>query len=757
MKQKKQPIWEKARKQKEKKVNNGTSFVGFLKYEWDRISDGGKALYSKVFRFGRKVSSANEERSTKKVKEQGTFKTAKGVFKEAWHTGKDLKKMLLFKIAESVIRGVGPYCKGLLYGSLSGLVSGSPRAVYKFYGIAGLEALRDRLGSICSFNGRIAERVLNVTHANATVGRLYEEILHKPRPYFKLNAPETLNGVVGDIVSAKNTLLNTSVDCLSKAVIFGISSASLFSINPGLAIGVLGAAVVASEFGGYSNSVFRKFRSKILSLENWVRKENNDSIKNTPLVQEANRIDFETYMMHRRLDKSSKAIQKVKYAEGKGALITEIIVSTLVDAGIIWVSTMDVLETRDIGRFALISMASWQMLWSGNALSEIWSKMRAETHKLIDASKKKITPKELERVMGLEKLSENDTKISVQNVSFSYPVVKDVTNMSLVEVMDRGGEIRRTENVIKNMSVEFDKGGLTAVVGTSGNGKSTLMSLIRHDYDPEEGQIFIGDKEIRTLSDEELNAQIAFVDQKLNFFDNNISYNLKYFKTDATEDELMEACKKAGFEADVAKFEDGLFRRIGQDGSTTSGGQKQRIALARTFLSDKPIVIMDEPTTGLDQKLSFIVVKTLKEMAQDRTVIMVTHNPTEVALADRVVVVENGTISADGKPMDLIRTSDFLQNMLTEEDIKNKRKLYNISINGENPMQTVARIVNTEAEGKVLSDTERMKKRKLLEAHKRAFVGVRKNALKSARVKEGKRLPEKNNMLNVSWNQSKEM
>ena len=169
--------------------------------------------------------------------------------------------------------------------------------------------------------------------------------------------------------------------------------------------------------------------------------------------------------------------------------------------------------------------------------------MQAGTHRLIDASKKLITPKELERVTGNEKLSERDTKISVQNVSFAYPLIKDVTDMSLVEAMDRNGEIRRTESVLKNMSVEFDKGGLTAVVGTSGNGKSTLMSLIRHDYDVQEGKIFIGDKEIRELSDRELNAQITFVDQKVHFFDDTVGYNLKYFKPGATEEELMEACK----------------------------------------------------------------------------------------------------------------------------------------------------------------------------------------------------------------------
>ena len=106
-------------------------------------------------------------------------------------------------------------------------------------------------------------------------------------------------------------------------------------------------------------------------------------------------------------------------------------------------------------------------------------------------------------------------------------------------------------------------------------------------------------------------------------------------------------------------------------------------------------------------------------------------------------MIEKGEIAADGKPMDLIKTSEFLRNVLTKDDIKNKNKLYQTSINGVNPMQEAATVLNEEANGKVLSDIERAEKRKLLEAHKRAYVGVRKKTLENQRRKEGKPLPEK--------------
>lgn len=731
-------------KTKDKKSNKIPNFAEYERERLKKMASDARKVAQELKSTGQKIGQDVLDAPEKKIKEQGTLKTSWEVFKEAWaKTGKDFRKSVGYKMGESVFQGLLPYCQNLLFGSLPGIVTGTSGATAKFFGAAALNVARQRLGDFCRFKSKMATIVLNDTHANAASSSIYKDILHKPRPYFKDNAPASLGGLTSEIVSAKNTLLNTSVECMSKAVIFGISSASLIAVDPMLAAGVFGVTVVTAEFGGFMNNAYRKLNSKMRSFSQKISKENSDSIKNTPLVQDTNRVDTETKQMENRLNKASKVTQKITYAKSKAYLKMRMAINIGMEGLIMAAAFADVVKTGDIGRFALISSASWQMMSSGNMLSEFWNEMQAGTHRLIDASKKLITPKELERVTGKEKLTEQDTKISVRNVNFAYPQIKDVTDMSLVEAMDRGGEIKRGENILKDLSIDFDKGGLTAVVGTSGNGKSTLMSLIRHDYDAQSGQIFIGDKEIRELSDDELNAHIAFVDQNVHFFDESVGYNLKYFKPDATDEELMQACEKAGFNSDIQKFDEGLLHKIGQDGSKLSGGQRQRLALARVFLTDKPIVIMDEPTTGLDPNLSLKIMKSLKDMARDKTVIMVTHNPTEVALSDRVVVVEKGEIAADGKPMDLIKTSEFLRNVLTKDDIKNKNKLYQTSINGINPMQEAATVLNEEANGKVLSDIERAEKRKLLEAHKRAYVGVRKKTIENERRKVGKPLPEK--------------
>lgn len=613
------------------------------------------------------------------------------------------------------------------------MVAGGAQGAARFFGAACAEVVRKRTGDVCRFKARMAQLVLNDTHSNAVLSSVFENILHKPRPYFKNNAPASLNGVASEIATAKNTLLNTSVDCFSQAVIFGISSASLLAVDPKLALGVLGVMAVTAEFGSYMNGAFRKLNSKLSLFKNRISRDNNDSIKNTPLVQDTNRVESETKAMKSRLEKSSSINQKVTYAKSKAYLKMRAAISVAMEGLIMAEAFADVAKTGDIGRFALISGAVWQMMESGNMLSGLWTDMQAGTHRLIDASKKLVTPKELDREIGKEKLSKENTQIRVENVSFAYPIVKDVTDMSLADVQSRDGEIKRTETILKDLNVTFDKGELTAVIGTSGNGKSTLMSLIRHDYDAQSGAIYIGDKEIRDISDEELNAHIAFVDQKVHFFDKSVAYNLKYFKPDASEEELMQACRMACFDTDVEKFKDGLSYRIGQDGAQLSGGQQQRLALARMFLMDKPIVIMDEPTTGLDPELSLKIMKSLKELAKDKTVIMVTHNPTEVALADRVVIVKNGEVTADGKPMDLVKTGKITRSVLSAEDVKIRRQQFQESVNGVRPEQEISEILKAEERG--LTDEEREHKGKLLRDHPKEFVNAYKQKMNKKRAK----------------------
>lgn len=146
-------------------------------------------------------------------------------------------------------------------------------------------------------------------------------------------------------------------------------------------------------------------------------------------------------------------------------------------------------------------------------------------------------------------------------------------------------------------------------------------------------------------------------------------------------------------------------------------------------------MIMDEPTTGLDPELSLKIMKSLKRLAKDKTVIMVTHNPTEVALADRVVMVKNGEVMADGKPMDLVKAGNITRSVLSADDVKIRRQQFQASVNGVRPEQEISEILKAEERG--LTDEERARKGKLLRDHPQEFVRAYKQQMCKKRAKNG--------------------
>ena len=707
-----------------KKDNQEKSYIS---YEQENVLNFAKNLKKRVS--GKKSNIENEG----SIREVSTLGMVKEIVKEAWQNSrKEFKRTIGSKVFSSVLQGLGPYSGKFLFGGLGDVALRTPGAILKTISFAGAETIRQRMYAYFNVKGKDAEFILTNSYSNSVKAKHNEEILKKPRPYFKKNDPGALSGIVESVANRRSNILKQSIEFGSSAIVFGIAITSMATVAPELALSVAGVTLATSRFGKYMNDRFRKFSNKYDSFVRKIDKENRDSVSNASLVQETSRVREEVDSIKTKMKRSSSISEKVNRSKSMGNLKFTSVVNVAMQAVITGAAIYDVWKTGDIGKFALINGASWQALSSGNNLSNVWNAIQGSVQSIIDIEKKLVTPLGLERETGDKSLSRNDTKIRVENVSFAYPEVGDVTD----KINDKNEEkIKKGKKVLENVSIEFDKGELTAIIGTSGHGKSTLMNLIRHDYDVDEGNIYIGDKEIREVSDEELNAHISFVEQKVHFFDNSLEYNLKYFKPDATKEELEQAVEKSGLKDDVDKFVGGMNFNIGWDGNNLSGGQKQRLALARAFLSDKPIVIMDEPTTGLDQELSLKVMKAVKEMAKEKTVIMVTHNPTEIALVDRVVMIKGGQIVADGSPYDLAR-ANMMGNVLTKEGIKNNENLYEKTIKGENPYKQVSELFGEE-EVRVLSDLERKEKRRLLEQNKEAYVRARKGAISKRRANRG--------------------
>lgn len=212
---------------------------------------------------------------------------------------------------------------------------------------------------------------------------------------------------------------------------------------------------------------------------------------------------------------------------------------------------------------------------------------------------------------------------------------------------------RKDAPILSHLSLRIAQGERIALVGATGAGKSTLVSLIPRFFDPTEGVITLDGRDLRDYTIESVRRQVAFVFQEPVLFAATIAENIGYGRRDATRAEIEYAAAQAGIHDIIAALPDGYDTILGERGETLSGGQRQCVAIARAIITDAPIVILDEPTTGLDAGSALLVLNALNRLMEGRTVIMITHQLQTITGVDRVVRLSNGTIVEDAAPMEL--------------------------------------------------------------------------------------------------------
>lgn len=209
-------------------------------------------------------------------------------------------------------------------------------------------------------------------------------------------------------------------------------------------------------------------------------------------------------------------------------------------------------------------------------------------------------------------------------------------------------------NVLKNVSLDIQKGKTYALVGPSGGGKTTICHLIPKFYDANEGEILIDGKNIDTITRRSLRSAIGIVQQDIYLFNASIKENILYGRLDATDEEVIEAAKRANIHDYVMSLEKGYDTQIGERGIKLSGGQKQRLSIARVFLKNPPILILDEATSALDNSTEILIQQSLDELCKGRTTIVVAHRLSTIKNADEIAVIEDGIITEKGSHDELM-------------------------------------------------------------------------------------------------------
>lgn len=231
-----------------------------------------------------------------------------------------------------------------------------------------------------------------------------------------------------------------------------------------------------------------------------------------------------------------------------------------------------------------------------------------------------------------------DNDIAFENIGFSY---------------------EKDEFKMENLSFDIDEKTMTALVGESGSGKTTITNLLLRFYDVQQGKITLGGVDIRDIPYDELLDRISIVMQNVQLFDNTIEENIRVGKKGATKEEIIKAAKKARIHDFIMNLPKGYKTDIGENGGILSGGQRQRISIARAFLKDAPILILDEMTSNVDPVNESLIQDAITELAKNRTVLVVAHHLKTIQKADQILVFQKGNLLEKGKHGELLEKDGY--------------------------------------------------------------------------------------------------
>ena len=310
-------------------------------------------------------------------------------------------------------------------------------------------------------------------------------------------------------------------------------------------------------------------------------------------------------------------------------------------------------------------------------LARLYGPLTALSNVRIDVMTSLVSFERVFEVLDLEPMVKNsdnakvlvtkEPRIEFKNVNFSYPRAEEISLASLESAAK--AETVQSGQVLRNLSFVAEPGTMTALVGPSGAGKTTISALMPRLYDVTEGAITIDGHDIRDLTLESLRDSIGVVMQDAHLFHESIAENLRYAKQDTTEAQMQAACEAAQIWNLIKSLPNGLDTMVGERGHRLSGGEKQRLAIARLLLKSPAVVILDEATAHLDSENEQLVHAALQTALKGRTSIVIAHRLSTVREADQILVLEKGSIVERGKHDDLVAKGGLYADLYNRQDL----------------------------------------------------------------------------------------
>ena len=289
------------------------------------------------------------------------------------------------------------------------------------------------------------------------------------------------------------------------------------------------------------------------------------------------------------------------------------------------------IEINNFFSFLAAMMLAYQPIRSLATLNMIAYQGSASANRIFSVIDKPINIKNDE---SLSNLKAKNCEIEFKNISFKYDTTK--------------------ERALNNINLKIDGGKITALVGQSGAGKSTIINLIPRFYDPQSGEIIIDNQNIKKINLNSLRKKIALVSQDVILFDDTLKNNISYSNPLATQKDIDEACKYAAADEFINRLPEKYETLVGENGVKLSGGQKQRISIARAILKKSPIILLDEATSSLDTESERVVQHAINNLIKNKTTIIIAHRLSTIHNADKILVIKDGSVINAGKHEELI-------------------------------------------------------------------------------------------------------
>ncbi len=469
---------------------------------------------------------------------------------------------------------------------------------------------------------------------------LAEKLRKIPLSYFgKKDLSDLTSTIMADCARMETASSHFIPELVGACISTALVAVSLFFFDWRMALAALWVLPVSFLIVGCSGSVQKNLNKKQMDLKMACADGIQEGLESMRDLRAYNTLD--DYM--KGLDAKIKAVEK-------HAIVTEL-------GTAVFVGSAQMILKLGIGTVALVGGS---LLIKGQldvltffmfllVVSRIYDPMQVSLQNLAAIIASDVQSSRLDEILSHE-VQEGSTQMNHQGYDITFSHV--------------GFSYDTGDVVLKDVSFTAKQGQVTALIGPSGGGKTTVSRLAARFWDANKGRITVGGMDISTIDPETLMSLYSIVFQDVTLFNNTIMENIRIGKMDATDEEVLAAARLAHCDEFAEKLSDGWHTMIGENGSELSGGERQRISIARAFLKDAPIILLDEATASLDVDNETMIQESLSRLIQDKTVLIIAHRMRTVAEADQIVVLKDGTVAESGSPAELEQKDGIYANMV---------------------------------------------------------------------------------------------